>query len=189
MITADRYRSLTRDTTSDEADIEEAIVDAQALLEEYLGRTLAYGEHTETLSPDRAGRLWPKVTPIAEAEGWTIDGLGLVGTRVAWFLGENPISVTYTGGWSAPGEEDPDGPVLPTCLQRDIAHAAYRLLHPTIASSAGIPSGATSVRLGDAAVSGRLGAGENTDGWWSKRTRGYRYAPPSSTAPVVESFV
>lgn len=190
MITTDRYRALTADRASGDVEVEEAIVDAQGLLEEYLGRPLEYGERTEQITPDRSGMLWPKATPIAEADGWTIDGLGLIGTAAVWFLGVDTVEVTYTGGWSAPAEEDPDGPVLPTCLQRDIALAAYRLLHPTIATIAGITPGAESVRLGDAAVSGkRLGAAENTDDWWSRRTKGYRHQTISTAPPARGMFV
>lgn len=193
MITADRYRALTRDTASDDIDVEEAIVDAQDLLEEYLGRPLETAERTEELAPDRGGMIWPAATPITEAEGWTIDGLGLVGTSVA-FPDVVTTSVTYTGGWARPdyGEEEaPEGvPVLPTCLQRDLALAAYRLLHPTIATLAGVPTGASSVSLGDASISGEgLGRAESTDSWWSSRTRGYRHAPVGSRPPVRGLFV
>lgn len=185
MITADRYRALTGDVVSDEVAVNEAIVDAQALLEEFLGRPMETGEHTDTLVPDRQGRLWPRVTPIEEAEGWTIEGLALVGTRLSWYFGEDTVEVTYTGGWARPDAEEPTAPVLPTCLQRDIAQGAYRLLHPTIATAAGVLPGADSVRLGDAAVSGKgLGRAESTDGWWSRQSRRYRYAPIGTVTPL-----
>lgn len=190
MISVARYRSLTGDTASTNDDVETAITDAQALLEEYLGRPLEAIERTETMRPDRGGMIWPKATPLVEADGWTIDGLGLVGTRSAWYWGQDAFEVTYTGGWSAPDDVSPISEVLPTCLQRDIAMAAYRLLHPTISQLVNITPGADSVRLGDAAVSGKgLGGGENTDSWWSRRTRGYRYAPVGMRPPPRESFV
>lgn len=190
MISVARYQSLTGDTASSNDDVEDAIVDAQALLEEYLGRPLEAIERTETMRPDRAGMIWPKATPLVEAEGWTIDGLGLVGTRSAWYWGQDDFDVTYTGGWSSPDDVTPISEVLPTALQRDIAMAAYRLLHPTIAQLNEITPGADSVRLGDAAVSGKgLGRGDNTDSWWSKRTRGYRYEPVGMRPPPRESFV
>lgn len=190
MISVARYRSLTGDTASVTDDVEDAIVDAQALLEEFLGRPLEVAERTESMRFDRGGTLWPKATPLLEAEGWTIAGLGLTGTRVGWFWGTDAIDVTYTGGWASPDDVDPDAEVLPTCLQRDIAMAAFRLLHPQIATQVQIIPGADSVRLGDAAVSGKgLAGGESTDSWWSRRTRGYRYAPVSTHPPYRESFV
>lgn len=190
MITADRYAVLTGDSTSVEADVDQAVTDATALLVEYLGRGLAYGEHVESLVPDRDGRLWPRVTPIDVAEGWTIDGLALLGTRLAWFWGEETVEVTYTGGWADAREATPDGPDLPTVLQRDLAMAAYRLLHPTISTLNQITPGATSVRLGDAAVTGsNLGAADSTDAWWSRRTRGYRYAPIGTRTPTAGAVV
>lgn len=128
MITAARYAALTGDTASVQGDVEQAVIDATDLLEEYLGRTLAYGVHTETLVPDRQGRLWPRVTPIATADGWTVDGLALLGSRLGWYWGEDTVEVTYTGGWDDARDPDPAAPDLPFGLQLDVAQAAYRLL-------------------------------------------------------------
>lgn len=189
MITAARYAALTGDDATAGGDVDDAVVDATDLLEEYLGRTLTYGEHTETLIPDREGRLWPRVTPIAEAEGWTVDGLALLGTRLGWYWGEDTVEVTYTGGWDDARDPDPAAPALPLHLQLDIAQAAYRLLHPTIATDVQIPAGATSVRLGDAAVSGKSLGGVSSDSWWSAKTRGYRYAPLGSRTPTTGALL
>lgn len=191
MITVDRYRALTGDTTSGDVEATDAITDATGLLEEFLDRPLTYGERTEAMRPDRTGRLWPKATPVATVDdGYTIDGLAVTSGStffpVPSFVGTvTSIEVTYTGGWADArlDEEDQEGPALPTCLQRDLASVAYRLLHPTITTAAGIVPGANSVRLGDAAVSGpRLDAGDNTDAWWSRRTRGYRWTGPLGVA-------
>lgn len=188
MITTDRYRLFTGDTSSGEDDVTEALTAAQELLEEFLDRPLEYDERTEHLRPDRQGRLWPRATPIVTVDdGYEIDGLAVIGGTPFFpslgFLGSaSAVEITYSGGWSRPDEETPASTILPTGLQRDLAQATFRLLHPTVATVAGILPGAESVRLGDAAVSGkRLGAGENTDAWWSTRTRGYRYQPIGTT--------
>lgn len=189
MIDANRYRQITGDHTSTDAEIDRCVTDAQALLEEYLGRPLQLAERTEAIVPDRNGMLWPRVTPIVEAEGWTIDGLGLVGTAV-WFGALATTDVTYRGGWERPDAEDPEGPVLPTCIQRDLAGAAYRLAHPQISTVAGIIPGAESVRLGDAAVTGKhLGGAEDTNGWWSRQTRAYRHTSIGTRPPTTGAFV
>lgn len=176
MITAVRYGEITGDTVTAASAVTARIEDAQELLEEYLDRPLESDEYTEELAPDRHGRLWPKATPITDGGDYTVDGLALHASPFGWsgFLDGNRVTVTYTGGWTAE--------TLPACIERDLAWAAYRLLHPgAVASMSSLPGGASSVRLGDAAVTWKAGssagAAQDTDGWWSLRTRGYRYQP------------
>jgi hypothetical protein len=190
VITDERYTQITGDTGTVDTDIAQAITDATALLEDYLRRPLAEAERTEAMIPDRAGMLWPKATPILTATGYTIDGLAIRSAGPfgfpSWIDPDPSISITYTGGWADervvdfdPAEHDN---LLPFTLARDIAFAAYRLLHPTISQTAGIIGGATSVSLGDASISGAGLGGESTDGWWSTQTRGYRYRPLHTAA-------
>lgn len=185
MIDVARYQLLTGDTASAAEDVEAAIDLAVDLLEEYLDRPLLSVERTEAMRPDRTGRLWPKATPLATVDdGYEIDGLAIVsGTPffpVPSFLSsETTIEVTYTGGWAAQDDTTPDAPVIPMALQRDIAHAAHRILHPNAATTTSILPGADAMQIGDASVSGkRLGRPDNTDSWWSDRTRGYRWTGP-----------
>lgn len=179
MITAARYAEITGDTASAAVTVTARVEEAQELLEEYLDRPLASVERTETLYPDRRGRLWPKATPITDGGDYEVEGLALLSSAPLGYPSlinpDGGVAVTYTGGWTAG--------TLPGCIERDLARATYRLLHPSSLGSE-VPVGATSVRLGDAAVSygpgGAKGAGD-TDAWWSKRTRSYRYAPVHST--------
>lgn len=179
MITAARYAEITGDTSTAASAVSARIEDAVELLEDYLDRPLALGEVTENLVPDRWGRLWPRATPITDGGDYAVDGLALQSAApFGWpsFLGTAAtVSVTYTGGWT--------DETLPTCIERDLAWATYRLLHPSaVAELSSLPAGATSARLGDAALTwGAGGAGatapQDTNAWWSKRTRSYRYAP------------
>lgn len=191
MITAARYVELTGDTETVASAVNEAVADAVSELEEYLDRPLAHGERTERISPDRAGRIWPKATPLTDGGDYTIDGLALIGSwpYPSILNPDSQLEVTYTGGWADARLEDPVGSPLPLCIQRDLAWVAYRLLHPTAPGASVAPAGATSVRLGDAAVSyGPGGApdgiGADTSAWWSSRTKRYRYAPISTPAGV-----
>lgn len=191
MISVTRYRQITGDHGSTDAEVTRCVADAVDLLEEVLDRPLASAERTENMRPDRLGRLWPRATPIAEADTYEIDGLALTGASpfgpAVGFLDPSTfLAVTYTGGWTdeRPEEYDPEDAAnvpLPYCIARDLAWAAYRLAHPEGAQTAtGFPAGATSVRLGDASVSfgaaGPATAGD-TSAWWTKATKGYRYAP------------
>lgn len=198
MITAVRYAAITGDTDTAASAVEEAVVEAVELLEEELGRPLANAERTESMRPDRQGRLWPRATPITDSGDYETEGLALLSAPFGWPSIVNPtgtVSVTYTGGWADPTADgfDPDGdnpPTLPQCIQRDLAWAAYRLLHPVAPGASVAPAGATSLRLGDAAVTyGPDGApdgiGGDTCTWWSTRTRHYRYAPVGTAVERV----
>jgi hypothetical protein len=184
MITALRYAEITGDTDSYATDVTARIEEAVEMLEDYLDRPLESDERTEAMRPDRHGRLWPKATPITDGGDYEIDGLALLSASpfAIGFIGsEVTVEVTYTGGWTAD--------TLPSCIERDLAFAAYRLLHPPTLGSSEFPDGATSVRLGDAAVTfGPGGAGVvagDTDSWWSRRTRAYRYASVHTGPPPL----
>lgn len=184
MITAVRYGEITGDTESAASAVSARIEDATEMLEDYLDRLLAEDERTESIRPDRHGNLWPRATPISDGGDYETDGLALIGGSpfgTSFLGGELAVEVTYTGGWTAD--------TLPSSIERDIAFAAYRLLHPPTLGTSEFPEGATSVRLGDAAVTfgpgGASSGGDgDTDSWWSKRTRSYRYAPIHS-GPVA----
>lgn len=177
ILTVDSYRSITGDTTTAASAVSARIEEAIEILEDYLDRPLESDERTESMRPDRHGRLWPRATPITDSGDYEADGLALIGT-LPWPQGfidsTTAIDVTYTGGWTEA--------TLPSSIARDLAFAAYRLEHPPSIDTTTYPAGATSVRLGDAAVTfGASGAGAvgtgDTDSWWSRRTKSYRYAP------------
>lgn len=183
MITAVRYGEITGDTVTAEVTVTAKVEEAVEMLEDFLDRPLAEAERTEALRPDRQGRLWPRATPISDGGGYDIDGLALVGGSPFRFGFVDPttaVEVTYTGGWTAD--------TLPACIERDLAWAAYRLLHVTAPSTA-VPANVTSVQLGDASMTFKGTAGAvapgDTDAWWSRRTRSYRYAPIHSGPAVM----
>lgn len=187
MISVERYRAITGDDDTAASAVEEFVAEAQDMLEDCLDRPLESAERTESMRPDRHGNLWPKATPITDGGDYTVDGLALVGGSPFWGGIIDPttsVSVTYTGGWT--------DETLPKCIERDLAMAAYRLGHPPALGTSEYPEGATSVRLGDAAVTfgpggaGAVGTGDS-DGWWSKRTRSYRYASVHSGPPALVS--
>lgn len=195
MLSSERYQRHTGDTSQDDDDVDDAIALAVEMLEEVLGRPLAEDERTERLFPDVRGRMWPRATPIATAAGYVIDGLAIRSSGPFVNLGPpfstvDYLTVTYTGGWVAHPAADDEDPipvnVLPLSIERDLAFAAYRLLHPAPLMTQ-LPVNAGSATVGDVSVAGAGGKAlrppSDTTGWWSRRTLAYRYAP-LSTVPA-----
>lgn len=153
LVTVARYRTITLDTTSTAESVTAAIEDAEALVSEYLRRPLESEERTETLSISRDGRVYPSATPIDSLggddsdlvlEGDVVVGVSPDAAALGW-IGTTVLpqaTITYTGGWTAE--------TLPKAIERAIALAAHHQLH---SDPALVPAGATSVRVGDAAVS------------------------------------
>lgn len=154
LLTVARYRILTLDTTSADSAASAAIADAEDLVAEYLRRPLEQAERIETLPISRAGKVYPSATPVAELggddTGLTLEGDVVIGASPdaagsAW-LGSGDATphatITYTGGWTAD--------TLPKAVERAIALAAH---HQIRSNPALVPAGATSVRVGDVAVS------------------------------------
>lgn len=157
VLTVARYRTITLDTTSGDAAVTAALADAETDVAEYLRRPLELAERTETLTISRDGRVYPSATPIVELlgddTGLTREGNVIVGASpdaaaFVW-IGTSTAptaTITYRGGWDAAS--------LPKAVERAIAMGAYHAIHwdPAL-----VPAGATSARVGDAAVS--FGAG------------------------------
>jgi hypothetical protein len=184
LVTVARYRAITGDYSTQASAVSAAIERAEEDLTEVLERPLAEAERTERMTPTRDGWLWPKATPIVVATDHTINGLGL---EPAWSSSSWPcrdaVDVTYTGGW-VERTANPSAPNrLPLCIEEDLAWRARAIVCPDAdgIDLFQIPAGATSVRLGDAAVSfagtGTPGAARSEAGGrrWSRRTLGYRY--------------
>lgn len=152
LLTAARYRALTGDETTATAKVEAKIAIAESLLAEALGRTgLEEAEYTEVLYPTRDGYLWPAHLPIVSCTGYTIDGHGLYGTfGPAWPNTTGGVTVTLTGGWVERSANPTAANRLPVYIEVDLAEAAQTLL--AVGTTSQFPEGATSVRLGDAAV-------------------------------------
>lgn len=185
LVTVARYRAITGDETSVASAVEERITDATARLEERLDRPLAEAERSEAMYPGRDGRVYPHAIPITAAAGYTIDGYSL---RGGWWSLAAPIDdplgtqippvITYTGGWVERTANPTATNRLPVCIEEDLAWAAYALLHPATIDASVVPVGATSVRLGDAAIGyGPKGAPRpNHSGIvWSAATLAWRY--------------
>lgn len=171
LVTVGRYRSVTGDTTSTEADITEALAEAQTLLEDALRRPLEEAERTERLRV-LDGRVYPSATPISDGGALTVEGDALTGatpvTSLVGITDSDHATVTYTGGYTTA--------TVPRCIERDIAWAAHAVLRPS--SVAAVPVGATSVRLGDAAVTYAKPARGGQQFGWSPQTLRYRRRLP-----------
>lgn len=171
LVTYARYLAITGDAATDAADVEAALAEAQTLLEETLRRPLESAERTERL-PVLDGRVYPSATPITDGGDLTVEGYALTGASPSTVLGtltdSDHATVTYTGGYTADN--------VPSCIERDIAWAAHSIVRPALAS--GVPVGATSVRLGDAAVTfARPSPGGQQIGWSPATLRFRRRLP------------
>lgn len=177
-----RYQLVTNDTISGSADIETALLYAQDLLEDALGRPglLEFGDHTETLLIARDGNLYPTCWPLDS----TSEGLRVIGDVIyaptpdaspavpgAWPRCEPLVAtITYTGGL------DPDAArgtrfYVPACVAEDIAWAAWE--HLQVNSETRFPVGAISVSSGDQAVGFKDAVGARPKTCWSQGTLSY----------------
>ena len=171
LISVDRYRVITGDSSTAATAVSAAVETAGDLLGEELGWPggVESAERTETLGV-LEGRVYPSAVPITVAAGFTIDGHALRGATPQWadifedVDGAPVATVTYTGGWTSA--------TVPASVERDVAWAARALLNPAEALS--VPAGATSVRLGDASVSyGRPQSPGTAGVAWSRKTLGW----------------
>jgi hypothetical protein len=184
LVTVLAYQSITGDDTSAGSAVEEWIDRSVAKLEDALDRKIESGERTERMYPTRDGSLWPHAIPITVApDGLRVDGNRLYGGLFT-FGTYDPVTghsseFTYTGGWVERSANPSAANRLPACIEEDIAIGAWVLGHPQpLAVAAQIPAGATSVRLGDAAVSYGPGGAPGARArriQWSAKTLGYRY--------------
>lgn len=188
LVTVERYREITNDQTTAASAVTARIEEATDELAELLDRPLAHGTHTETLRPASTGELWPRATPITDGGDCTVDGSALLAAAPfgAWsdIGGTDKVTVTYDGGWVERSANPDATNRLPIVIERDLAWAAYRLGQAPDPVLVGAPAGASSIRLGDAAITMSTGASLPTPnshaGWWSARTLSYRYSPVSA---------
>lgn len=157
LVTYDQYVSLTGDDCAGEYQVTARLERAKLALEAELGgRLLEEAERTERLQVGRDGRVYPHAWPVTSVPvdaPYQIDPLS---DAVLWQVWPDDIlvnwppgigwcepywaTVTYTGGYTA------------ATLPPDLADALALLAQSY--GTAGTPAlaGATSVRLGDAAV-------------------------------------
>lgn len=189
LVTVERYRVITGDTSTAASAASAAIEDATSLLSEALGRpeALKSAERTESMRVDAGGTCRPLAVPVTVAAGYDFDTAALYGASPdsTPFRGltadELPatVDVTYTGGWVERWANLGEVNALPASMEMDIAAAAYVLCHPSTPGA--IPAGATSVSLGDASVSyGASGAPSGAAGAisWSKGTMRWKRRLP-----------
>lgn len=163
-----QYRMVTNDLTTEDYKVTSALADAQNQIEEFCQREFDQAQRTETLRLYPNGRVYPKAFPLVSVlnmAGAMIDGWAvLLGYGYQWATtGLNPfvsgfgadtwawtpqITMTYTGGY-APG-------LIPPSVTRAACQVTYDLLHPVM--MAGVPTGATSITVGDTSISGPFGS-------------------------------
>ncbi len=176
LVTVERYRVITGDTTTAASAASAAIEDATDLLADALGRpgALKSAERTETMHVGDGGQLRPLAVPVTVCADLEHDTAQMYGaspdtTAFRGYFGDDlprTVDVTYTGGWVERTANAGAVNALPAAMEQDIARAAYHLTHPTIGS---VPVGAQSVSLGDASVSyGASGAPSGADVAWSR---------------------
>lgn len=185
LLTTTYYRQLTGDETTAATAVASAASAAQELLEADLARIgyLESAERTETLPLLDDGTLYPTALPITAVDGgldW-FDGVvyGAV-PDIPSFTGlieatqPRRVALTYTGGYT--------DATCPEPILRDLAWVAYALIHGVSARQAAASSasaGATSVRLGDVAITwpaggSAAGAATRLGVVWSPATMAYR---------------
>lgn len=179
LVTYTRYVAITGDTTSASATVLERLTDAQDLLEEELGRV----DLLEDDGQDKVERLliyndanlgyvvYPAAVPVTDAGDLIQHGSVLAGAapdsspEFSVVSGERYATVTYRGGYTPA--------TVPPAIERNIAWAAHQLLTPAL--TAAVPAGATSVRLGDAAVTfDRPQSNADSGIRWTNQVRRYR---------------
>jgi hypothetical protein len=185
LCTVEQYQLITSDSDSATAEAEVALIRAQNVLEEALGRKgfLEYGSRTETLRLRPDGTIYPQAWPVDPATtGFRVVGDVLYGVSPdsspafpgAWPRCEPVVAtVTYLGGFGT-GDDVPAICETPQCIIDDIAWAAHGYL--TNPAESRFPVGATLVASGDQQVGfGSRGAPSPGDPYvWSVESMRYR---------------
>lgn len=186
LVTVATYQSITGHYDCDSPTVSARLEEAVELLEDALDRKLAHAEHTELLRPTRDGYLWPRVVPITAADGYTIDGDGIYSSVAGPVFPDTTgrVSTTYSGGFVERSANPTATNRLPAYIERDLCFAAFALYQAepdrdgNQITPVTYPAGATSVRLGDAAVTfGPGGPPRPEDAiQWSRRTLRWRHS-------------
>lgn len=152
------YRRVTDDFDTPDDRVTDALTHAQADIETYCQRPFDLAQRTERVRVYPDGRAYPSATPlVAVPTNTVIDGSAVILGFGYYFT---PLTagygftdyytpqtdLTYTGGYAA-GE-------FPEPLVRACCQVAWNALHPVLL--AGVAQGATSVKLGDVEMAGRL---------------------------------
>lgn len=166
LVTVARYQVITGDTTSATAEVEQALTDAQRLLEDDLGRQLETATRTERCAvctdPESGQTVaFPTVTPITSVTNpsgaevvfdivYGVTPASVPLSTVSTMVRPLYADITYVGGLD-PAQTDPAAlDYVPGFIERDLAWVAWQLLRP--GRVAQVPAGAARVRTGDASV-------------------------------------
>lgn len=155
VVTPQQYREQTGDTTHYWSEILGWLTRAQSLVEGRLARLLESAERTEDMTIERNDCrslvLYPSAYPVTVVpSGYRIEfGRRVVGGVWPWDMLVEPFStstltasLTYTGGYTTA--------TLPAALRDAIIDVARA--QSTVGDASVYPADASSVRLGDAAV-------------------------------------
>lgn len=188
LVTVERYRVITGDTSTAASAASAAIEDATDMLAERLGRpgALKAEERTEAVRVGPTGLLRPLAVPVTVCAGYTFDTAAVYGASpdsvsVIGFADNLPrtVALTYTGGFVERTANPTDPARLPEHMERDLALAARAIVSGVGDTAA--PAGAVSVSLGDASVSygpGGPPAGAEAGISWSRQTLAWRRRLP-----------
>lgn len=145
LVSVATYRRITGDTSTSDDNVEEALNDALALVQDELnGRLLEHDERTETLSV-KNGYVYPIATPISYADDYVIKGASVAVPSSAITFGApaQEFELTYQGGFTEAS--------LPRVLRNAIINTAADQLKDATPTT-GYPDGAVSVKVGDTSV-------------------------------------
>lgn len=186
LCTVEEYQIVTADSVSATAEVEVALVRAQSLLEEALGRRglLEWGAHTETLRLHSDWTVYPTCTPVDSTTGGytVVDDIvygaildaSLTFDTIDGYAPPAHTTITYQGGYST-GVGVPDRNETPRCIVDDLAWAARTLLMAGATTT--YPLDALAVRSGDQSVTFATPVGLRPDIDWSDETMAYRRSP------------
>jgi hypothetical protein len=177
-------------TTTTTANINAALVSAQARAEQWCQRPFSLGQYVETLWVTDDGLVYPTVPNLISADdppdvtvqgqgvylGYVIPGPAvLAGGYSSAFPPQAPL--TYTAGFT--------NATLPESLREGICRIAFRKLNPV--ALVGVPAGVTQAAVGDvrlqssAALDGfatlDVATRENLSGWRLRQVRGWQAQP------------
>lgn len=168
LITDSYYRLVTHDYETAASAVEVAVGAVTGLLDDACSRKLIEQERTEACliieGPPGIYKVYPDAYPITSCSAPTGAQVAINQRYIAvpsplydpiladTDLGDGWASLTYVGGFTES--------TCPASLKLLIAELAYALGHSGVGGTSGVPAGATSVRLGDAAIT--FGTGDST---------------------------
>jgi hypothetical protein len=191
LVSVQQYQDTTTDILSSVNDVADTIQEVVGDLCRELGRTLLYGEYTESQRLYANGMVYPSATPIDVNQPFysgsqlynplsdNVNGSSIIqgdGVWVGWFsplpfmpvyMGVIPAQtdITYWGGYTQS--------TLPGKLKRVICLITYYRLNPVVLQ--GMPGGVRSMSVNGVSISGDLSSMMDTDPNLRRAIRGWRH--------------